>query len=124
MAGQESFGNPLADVRPHQAMPHTPTTSSMLAALQHDSFSSGPLDPSGAAFGSDAFASMTYMDTSASQDDSITSQSSSLSFPDYVSVSGSTPFAFSTHDMGMSASGTPPSTGSEPDNESDVKSEA
>ncbi|KAH9936953.1 hypothetical protein B0H21DRAFT_758272 [Amylocystis lapponica] len=125
MAGQESFGNPL-DVRPHQAMPHTPTTSSMLAALQHDSFASGSLDPSTTTYGSDAFGSLSYMDTSPSHDDTMASHSSSLSFPDYVS--GPTSFdvaAFTPQDMGISASGTPPSASNSPDNESEaVKSEA
>jgi len=125
MAGQESFGHQL-DV-PHSVMTHTPTTSSMLAALQHDTFGAGSLDPTSGAFGADAFGSLTYMDTSSGQDDPMPVHSSSLSFPDYVS--GSTAFdasAFAPQEIGInSASGTPPSTGSESDHSPEpVKTEA
>ncbi|OBZ76593.1 Transcription factor RFX3 [Grifola frondosa] len=114
MPGQESFGNPL-DVRPHPVMAHTPTTSSMLAALQADNFG-GSLDPTSTAFGSDAFGSLSYMDTTSPQDD-LPVHSSALTFPDYVS--GSSAFdvaAFTPQDLGISASGTPPSASSESDN--------
>lgn len=120
MAGQESFGNPL-DVRP--VMAHTPTTSSMLAALQADTFGSS-LDPT-SSFSSDAFASLTFMDSGAS-DDSIHLTASGLSYPDYASGPGGFDVtAFTPQDLGLSASGTPPSTSSEPDSESEqVKSES
>jgi regulatory factor X len=63
MAGQESFS--AIDVRPaHHIMAHTPTTSSMLAALQHDAFPSGSLDPTSSGFNSDAYGPLSYMDTS------------------------------------------------------------
>lgn len=55
MPGQESFG--AAGM-----MAHTPTTSSMLAALQSETFASGALDAQ-AGFGADAYASLSYMDT-------------------------------------------------------------
>lgn len=103
MAGQESFST--LEVRPsHQSMAHTPTTSSMLAALQHDPFPAGSLDPSPSAFSSDAYGSMSYMDTSAPHDDS-TSHPSGLSFPDYVSVSGNSfdVGAFTPQDLHASA---------------------
>ncbi|KAJ7591019.1 hypothetical protein C8J56DRAFT_1163077 [Mycena floridula] len=64
MAGQENFN--AMDVRPQHLMAHTPTTSSMLAALQSDPF---PVDGASSSFNSDAFGAMSYMDT-ASQDES------------------------------------------------------
>lgn len=123
MAGQESF-NPM-DVRPqHHVMAHTPTTSSMLAALQNDPFPAGSLDSS-SAFNSDAYGPLSYMDTSAPQDDSIPSgHQSGLSFPDYVSSSANSfdVSSFTPQDLGMSSSGTP--ADSEPDHEPEpVKSE-
>lgn len=123
MAGQESFGHP-PDVN-HSGMTHTPTTSSMLAALQQDTFGSGSLDHASSAFGADAFGSLSYMDTSASQDDSMPVHSSTLSFPDYVSGANAFDATAFSHDIISSASGTPPSTGSEPDNSPEpVKTEA
>ncbi|KAI0796640.1 hypothetical protein C8Q75DRAFT_741826 [Abortiporus biennis] len=123
MAGQESFGNTL-DVRPQHALAQTPTTSSMLAALQHDTFSPSSLDPSSTFSSADAFAPLAYMDTT-SQDDSIPVNPSSLSFPDYVSATPSYDVSAAfTQDLGIGGSGTPPSTSSEPENESDVKSES
>lgn len=119
MAGQESFGNPL-DVRPG-LMAHTPTTSSMLAALQADTFGAS-LDPTSSSYGGDAFASMNFVDPSGAGDDSLSLGSSSLAFSDYASgfdVSG-----FTHQDMGLGASGTPPSTSSEPDSEPETKSES
>jgi regulatory factor X, other len=79
MPGQESFS--AIDVRPQHMIAHTPTTSSMLAALQQDPFPTPSLDPTSSAFNSDAYGSLSYMDTSASQDDS--GHSSGLSFPDF-----------------------------------------
>jgi len=113
MAGQESFSS--LDVRPqHHIMNQTPTTSSMLAALQQDPFPSTSIDPS--AFNNDAFGLSTYMDTGL-QDDSIPVNPSGLSFPDYVSSNTSFDVAtFTPQDLGISASGTPPSS-SEPDSE-------
>ncbi|KAI0347564.1 hypothetical protein BDW22DRAFT_1321542 [Trametopsis cervina] len=121
MAGQESFGN--LDVRP--VMAHTPTTSSMLAALQADTFGTS-LDASSSSFGADAFSSLGFMDPSGSADDSIHLGSSGLSYSDYASGgSGFDVAGFTPQDLGLSASGTPPSTGSEPDSESEaVKTES
>lgn len=109
MAGQESFNS--LDVRPQQhMMAHTPTTSSMLAALQNDPFPSGSLDPSSSAFNSDAYGSLSYMDTSAPQDDS---HQSGLSFPDFSGSGNSFDVTnFGSQDLGMNSSATP---GSEPD---------
>ncbi|KAJ3880319.1 hypothetical protein F5051DRAFT_348585 [Lentinula edodes] len=115
MAGQENFN--AMDVRPQHLMANTPTTSSMLAALQNDPFPAGSLDPSASSFNSDAYGSLSYMDTSSSQDNPIPNVQSDLSFPDF-SNSGNAfdvPSAFS-QDMGLAASVTP---GSEPDHTSD-----
>lgn len=85
MAGQESFGN--LDVRagaPGMQMQHTPTTSSMLAALQQDTTFSG-LDATGG-FGNDAYSAMSFMDTSASQEDALAGgHQTGLSFSDFSS---------------------------------------
>jgi len=109
MAGQENFNS--LDVRPQQhMMAHTPTTSSMLAALQNDPFPSGSLDPTSSTFNSDAYGSLSYMDTSAPQDDS---HQSGLSFPDFSGSGNSFDVTnFASQDLGMNSSATP---GSEPD---------
>ncbi|KAF9009051.1 hypothetical protein BDQ17DRAFT_1448955 [Cyathus striatus] len=87
MAGQENFGS--LDVRSQPMMAHTPTTSSMLAALQQDTFSTSSLDPASSAFHSDAYGSMSFMDT-AGQDESLqATHSSGLTFPDFSNSNGS-----------------------------------
>ncbi|KZT12739.1 uncharacterized protein LAESUDRAFT_13667 [Laetiporus sulphureus 93-53] len=117
MAGQENFGHPLEV--PHSILAQTPTTSSMLAVLQQDTFGTGPgpLDPT-STFATDAFGSLSYMDTTSAHDESLSVHSATLSFQDYVS--GSTAFetaAFTPQEIGLSsASGTPPSTNSETGN--------
>ena len=120
MAGQESFGS--LDVRP-QLMANTPTTSSMLAALQHDSYGSGSLDPGSSAFNTDAYGAMSYMDTSATQDDGLASgHQPGLSFTDFNGP-GSTfdVSSFTPQELGINPSSTPTS---EADNEPEpVKSE-
>jgi regulatory factor X len=117
MNGHADFNG--LDVRGHPPlMAHTPTTSSMLAALQQDSFPSGPLDgPSG--FGTD-YGSLPYMDTSTPQDD--TAPSSALSFGDFTNTNNTYDVtSFTPQDLQMSSTGTP---GTEADNESDpVKTE-
>ncbi|KAJ6599059.1 hypothetical protein DFH09DRAFT_1129980 [Mycena vulgaris] len=120
MAGQESFN--AMDVRPQHLMAHTPTTSSMLAALQNDPFPSGSLDPSSSAFNSDAYGSLSYMDTSASQDDSLPPvHQSSLSFGDFSGSGNAFDVSGFPQDLGMHSSGTP---SSEPDNDPEpVKTE-
>lgn len=102
MAGQESFGS--MDVRP-QMMAHTPTTSSMLAALQHDSYGSGSLDPTGSAFNPDAYGSMSYMDSAAGQDDALGSgHQSGLSFSDFTgSGNGFDVSSFTSQELGINA---------------------
>ena len=122
MAGQESFS--AMDVRPHhQIMAHTPTTSSMLAALQHDSFPSGSLDPTSSGFNSDAYGPLSYMDTSPTQDDPIsTVHQPGLSFTDFAGPSSSFDVsAFTPQDLNMSSSATP--AASEQDDTEPVKSE-
>lgn len=110
MAGQESFNT--MEIRPPNAMAHTPTTSSMLAALQHDSFPAGSLDGS-SGFNSDAYGALSYMDTSAPQD---------VSFTDFGSSSSFDVASFTPQDLGMTSNGAPAE--SEPDHESEVKPEA
>lgn len=115
MAGQENFnGAP-------QMMANTPTTSSMLAALQND-FPTGSLDATSNAFNSD-YGSLSYMDTTAPQDDSIQPvHVSGLTFPDFSSAGGSFDVGgFGTQDLNvnMHSSNTP---SSEP--EHDPQSEA
>jgi len=103
MAGQESFNS--LEVRPQQMMAHTPTTSSMLAALQQDSFPSGSLDATPSSFNSDAYGSLSYMDTTANQDDSA---QSGLSFADFSSSGNSFDVTnFTSQELGMNSSATP-----------------
>lgn len=99
MAGQEAFSTGLD--RP-TAMSHTPTTSSMLAAL-NDPFPSGSLDPASTSFNP----SYSYMDTTGSHAD--TSGQGSMNFGDFVPGADS---AFDVpgfpQDLGaLSASATP-----------------
>jgi regulatory factor X, other len=107
MAGQESFSGP------QHIMAHTPTTSSMLAALQND-FPATSLDPTSTSFNPD-YASLSYMDTTPSQDDPLPPvHVSGLNFPDFSGAPG--PFdvsPFAPPELGIQAS-TP---GSEPDHE-------
>ncbi|KAJ7283643.1 hypothetical protein C8J57DRAFT_1498673 [Mycena rebaudengoi] len=119
MAGQENFNS--MDVRPQHLMAHTPTTSSMLAALQNDPFPAGSLDPNASGFNSDAYGSLSYMDTSAPQDDSLPAvHQSSLSFGDF-SGPGNT-FDVSGFSQDLMHSSATPST--DPDNDSEpVKTE-
>lgn len=69
MAGQESFGATMDGRSSHTGMlAQTPTSSTMLAALQQqDPFPVGSLDSTG--FATDAYGSMGYMDTSVVPDD-------------------------------------------------------
>ncbi|KAI0045297.1 hypothetical protein FA95DRAFT_131200 [Auriscalpium vulgare] len=125
MIGQEAFGNNM-DSRPaHQVMSHTPTTSSMLAALQQDAYPAGALDGS-TAFNSDNYGLPAYMDTSAAQDDPLANvHQSGLSFSDYVTGSGNAfdVAAFNPQDLNMGASGA--SAANEHDSEVEgVKAEA
>jgi len=109
MPGQEHFSG--IDARPSAQlhMQNTPTTSSMLAALQQQDASFGGLDAAGA-FGADAYGSMGFMDTSAPQEDGLSSSHQpNLSFPDF---SGSAnPFdstAFPPPDLGLTVPLAPP----------------
>jgi regulatory factor X, other len=122
MAGQESFNS--MDVRPPPVMAHTPTTSSMLAALQNDPFPASSLVSPPPSFNSDAYGSLSYMDTSPSQDDSMPAvHSSGMPFPDFSGSGNSFDVsAFTPQDLNMT-SGAPAS--SEPDQDPEpVKSEA
>lgn len=114
MAGQETFNG--MDVRPQHLMANTPTTSSMLAALQNDPFPAGSLDPSASSFNSDAYGSLSYMDTSSSQENPLPNVQADLSFPDFSSSGNGFDVPGFSQDMGMPASATP---GSEPDHTSD-----
>ncbi len=103
MIGQDSFGSN----QPSHLMNHTPTTSSMLAALQQESYPSGPLDPSSTGFGADNYGLPPFMDTSGAQDDTLGGvHPGGLSFPDYVTNSGNTfDVTFTPQDLGIGASG-------------------
>lgn len=90
MAGQENFSASL-DAR-NTLMSQTPTTSSMLAAL-NDTFPPNALDPSGS-FNSGSFP-MSYMDTTASQ--------STMGYSDFVSASGGSFDVTFTQDLNMAA---------------------
>lgn len=116
MPGQENFGS--MDVRPQHMMAHTPTTSSMLAALQHDTYGSGSLDPTGSAFNPDAYGSMSYIDPSAPQDDGLSSNhSAGLAFSDFSGSGASFDVgSFGPTDLSLNSSVTP---NSESDHESE-----
>ena len=114
MAGQENFG--AIDARANHMMAQTPTSSSMLAALQQD-FPTGSLDPT--SFGADPYGAINYMDSSAAQDESLSSgHQATLGFADFTGSAN--PFdstSFTPHDLGsLSATGTPASD-SEHDND-------
>ncbi|KAG6817415.1 hypothetical protein H0H87_009060 [Tephrocybe sp. NHM501043] len=104
MAGQESFNT--LEVRPQQMMAITPTTSSMLAALQQESFPSSSMDPSSSAFNTDAYGSLSYMDTTAGQDES---HQPGLSFTDFSGPGNGFDANSAFQDLGMTASATPAS---------------
>lgn len=89
MAGQESFSS--MDVRPSAMMAHTPTTSSMLAALQsNDPFAPTSLDPANSTFNSDAFGTMSYMDPAGTPDDTLPpTHQAGLAFADFTSPANS-----------------------------------
>jgi regulatory factor X len=103
MIGHDSFGTN----QPAHLMNHTPTTSSMLAALQQEPYPSGPLDPSSTGFAPDNYGLPPFMDTSGGQDDALGGvHPGGLSFPDYVTSSGSTfDVTFTPQDLGISTSG-------------------
>ncbi|TFK75901.1 hypothetical protein BDN72DRAFT_355892 [Pluteus cervinus] len=124
MAGQETFGS--MDVRPTGLMAHTPTTSSMLAALQQDSFPGTSLDPTSTAFGSDAYGSLSYMDATGPQEDSLPSvHGPGLGFSDFPGAGGSFDVGgFTPQDLAMNSSATPGPAGNESDHDADpVKAE-
>ncbi|EGO01895.1 hypothetical protein SERLA73DRAFT_85891 [Serpula lacrymans var. lacrymans S7.3] len=116
MAGQESFNT--MEVRPPQhIMTHTPTTSSMLAALQQDPFPAGSLS---SGFNTDAYGALSYMDASASQDDSIPPvHQSGLSFSDYGSANTFDVTSFTPHELGIA-----PNSGASGPNEGEPESDA
>lgn len=123
MAGQESFNT--MESRPAQhVMNHTPTTSSMLAALQQDPFPAGALDASTSGFNADAYGSLNYMDTSVQPEDAIPPvHQSGLSFPDYGSGNSFDVASFATQDLGMTPSTS--ATNGEQDREAEpIKAEA
>lgn len=90
MPGQESFGS--LDVRPPHPqgslIAHTPTTSSMLAALQQDSFPT---------FNGDGYNGLSYMDTAAPQEEALQPQ-----FHDYAAPPNSFEVpSFPTQDLNV-----------------------
>ncbi|KAF8621673.1 hypothetical protein AX15_007686 [Amanita polypyramis BW_CC] len=121
MAGQENFNS--MDVRPSAMMAHTPTTSSMLAALQsNDPFGPGSLDPANSAFNSDAFGTMSYMDPAGTPDDTLPpTHQAGLPFADFSGPANSFDVpGFTSQDLALS-SATP---ASEPEHESEsIKTE-
>ncbi|KAG6821272.1 hypothetical protein H0H93_002382 [Arthromyces matolae] len=106
MAGQESFST--LEVRPpSQMMAVTPTTSSMLAALQNDPFPSGSIDPASTSFNSDAYNPLSYMDTTTPHDE--TSQSG-LPFSDFSGPGNTYDVSNSPYqELGLNTSTTPAS---------------
>ncbi|KAH9977958.1 hypothetical protein BGW80DRAFT_1435630 [Lactifluus volemus] len=111
MIGQDSFGSN----QPAHLLGNTPTASSMLAALQQESYPSGPLDPSSTGFAPDNYGLPPFMDASGAQDDTLGGvHPGGLSFPDYVTSSGSTfDVTFTPQDLGIGASSTSGEQGSE-----------
>ncbi|KIY71420.1 hypothetical protein CYLTODRAFT_450762 [Cylindrobasidium torrendii FP15055 ss-10] len=118
MPGQESFHG--MDVRPNTMM--TPTTSSMLAALQGDSFGGSAMDPSDSGFVGDSYSSLSYMDASPSHEEPMHNHFADFSgsgpsfevpsFPDMsLHSSGGTP-ASDHSPPGVVASSVPASPGS------------
>jgi regulatory factor X len=103
MIGQDSFGSN----QPPHLMSHTPTTSSMLAALQQEPYPSGPLDPSSTGFAPDNYSLPSFMDASGAPDDTLGNvHPGGLSFPDYVTGSGNTfDVTFTPQDLGIGAGG-------------------
>lgn len=113
MAGQESFTP--SDARPQHAMNHTPTTSSMLAALQQDTFPAGALGASASGFNSDAYGGLNYMDTSVTPEDSIPSvHQAGLAFSEYATTNTFDVATFSTQDLSL------PANASEPERETET----
>lgn len=112
------------EVRPsQQVMSHTPTTSNMLAALHQEPYHGGSLDPS-AHFGTDAYGSISYMDTAANADDVLPNPTGL--FADYVSGnSGSFDVgtAFTPQDLSMGTSETPNSSSDGENDAGQVKTE-
>jgi regulatory factor X, other len=116
MNGQGDFNG--LDVRGQPPlMAHTPTTSSMLAALQQESFPSAGLD--GPANFNTEYGSLPYMDTATPQDDS--AQSSGLSFNDFNTGNAYDVANFNPQDLQITSTGTP---GAESESEPDpIKTE-
>jgi regulatory factor X len=102
----DGFGS--MDVRPQNMMAHTPTTSSMLAALQQDSYSAS-LDPSASSYHADGYGSMGFMDTTTHEDPLGSGHQSGLGFSDFAASGSSFDVPFTSQDLGL---GTP---ASEPD---------
>lgn len=115
MAGQENFG-PGGHV-----LAHTPTTSSMLAALQQDSFHPGLDHNSASQFGADAYSGMggfiDNMDTAGSTSVVVDDGGATGLFGDYSSSGFD---AFGPGDLSVITAATPEVGGTE---ESGVKVE-
>jgi regulatory factor X, other len=121
MPGQESFNQNL-DVAGVQMMAHTPTTSSMLAALQGDTFPAGSMESPSNGFASADYGLSSFMDTTVPQDDSMPAGQAGLSFGDYSAAGSFDVTGFANQDLGLGPSPTPgPST--EPESASSSASE-
>jgi regulatory factor X len=119
MAGQETFH---AATQPQPTLAHTPTTSSMLAALQNDTFGAA-LDPT-TAFAGDNYNSLSsYMDATGTSDDGLSVHQPPLSFTDFGASGAFDVSAFTPEDLGMSTAPTPaggPDLGDVPGSSVDV----
>ena len=121
LPGDDGFGS--MDMRP-TLMAHTPTTSSMLAALQNDSFGGSAMDPSSSAFNNEPFGSISYMDHSASQDDLSSNHQAGLPFTDFAGASGHYDVGgFGSQDLGLSAGVHTPASESDHESKEPVKPE-
>jgi regulatory factor X, other len=116
MPGQENFQTGGHST----AMSHTPTTSSMLAALQHDAFPPSALDPGAGAFNSDSYASLSFMDSSTP------AESGGMAFHDFSAGAGAPSFdmnAFTNGDLGIASTGTPEGSSDAPEPDIEPKTE-
>jgi len=110
LGADQGYGS--MDVRPQNMMAHTPTTSTMLAALQQDTYGAS-LDPTGSAYNPDGYGPMAYMDTANHDDPLGSAHQPGLSFSDFTASGGTFDVpGFASQDLGLSNAVTP---GSDPD---------
>ncbi|EIN10625.1 hypothetical protein PUNSTDRAFT_112444 [Punctularia strigosozonata HHB-11173 SS5] len=121
MPGQESFSQSL-DVTGAPMMAHTPTTSSMLAALQADTFPAGALESPSNGFNASDYGLSSFMDTTVPTDDSMPAGQAGLSFGDYSAAGAFDVAGFASQDLGIGPSPTSGPSG-EPDASAPAASE-